>query len=98
MTVATETTDSTQTTPQVAVSTTAPDEEERRTLLDRLRGYAPWIGAVVLLLAFLSAMKWWGDQQQRAALQFAHPFPLLLIGTARHANDPSSYTLFCVVA
>ena len=40
----------------------------RPTLADRIRGYAPWIGAVVLLLAFLSAMKWWGDQQQRAAL------------------------------
>ena len=68
MTVATDTTDSTQSTPQEEVSTTAPDEDERRTLVDRLRGYAPWIGALVLLLAFLSAMKWWGDQQQRAAL------------------------------
>ena len=65
MTVATETTRSTA---RDATATTEPNDAEQRTLVDRLRGYAPWVGGIVLLLAFLSALKWWGDQQQRAAL------------------------------
>jgi hypothetical protein len=47
--------------------TDSPDPE--RTLIERLRGYLPWIGGLALLVAFLGAMKWWGDQQQRAALR-----------------------------
>ena len=42
---------------------------EDRSVLDRLRGYVPWIAGGVLLLALFSMLKWWGDQQQQATRQ-----------------------------
>lgn len=57
-----------------AASTTTPDEtveaaEQEPTLLDRIRGYLPWIGGALVLMALFRALRWWGDQQQRAALR-----------------------------
>ena len=51
--------------PEAAATAT----EEERTLLGRIRGYLPWLGAAALVLAVFRALKWWGDQQQRAALR-----------------------------
>lgn len=45
-----------------------PDIPEERTLVDRLRGYLPWIGGAIILIALFRAFAWWGEQQQRAAL------------------------------
>ena len=44
------------------------DISEERTLVDRFRGYLPWIGGAIILIALFRALAWWGEQQQRAAL------------------------------
>jgi hypothetical protein len=53
--------------PMGTTPTEAPDPEP--TPIDRLRGYLPWIAGGILLFALFATLKWWGDQQQRAALR-----------------------------
>jgi hypothetical protein len=66
-------TEMTGTADQESVSTSASREvlgaPEDGSVLDRLRGYVPWIAGGILLLALFSTLKWWGDQQQHATRQ-----------------------------
>jgi hypothetical protein len=46
----------------------APSSTSREGVVERIRGYLPWIGGAIVIVALLGALKWWGEQQQRAAL------------------------------
>jgi hypothetical protein len=66
-------TDARATTAQDATATqrapAVPEAPEERTLVDRLRGYLPWIGGAIIIIVLFGTLKWWGDQQQHAALR-----------------------------